>query len=200
MDSILTKPATIKSLSKPQLDGENALLKIIQARKSTREYSDRPIPEQVLSNLLWAAFGVSRPETGLRTTPTARNYQEIDVYVAMAEGLYLYHAVEHQLELVLDEDVRALTGMQDFTGIVPVNLIYVSDPTRLDEEARKTADAYSPFNVGFIGENVYLYCVTEGLATVVRGAIDRKVLAHAMHLRPDQRILLAQTVGYPAES
>jgi nitroreductase len=125
------------------------------------------------------------------------NLQEIDVYVAMAEGLYLYDAKAYELKPVLSDDVRALTGRQEFVKDAPVNLVYVADLSRMGTLTKEEKNLYSAADTGFIGQNVYLYCASEGLATVVRGSIDRQTLAKVMKLRPDQRIILAQTVGYP---
>ena len=185
-------------LPQPQLEKGMPLMQALHARKSTREFSAEKLPAQALSDLLWAAFGVNRPETGGRTAPSTRNWQDIDIYVATADGLFLFDAKSHALKMIQEKDIRALTGTQDFVGSAPVNLIYVSDYTRMDADAsqedRKTAAA---IDTGFIGENVYLYCASTGLATVVRGSIDKDVLAKAMKLKSTQWIVAAQSVGYP---
>jgi len=144
-------------------------------------------------------IGINRPESGKRTAPSAVNWQEINIYVSTAEGLYLFDAQAHALTLVAAQDIRALTGLQPFVKDAPVNLVYVADFARmgLGSEADKTF--YSAADTGFISQNVYLYCASEGLATVVRGLVDREALSKAMGLRPDQRITLAQSVGYPRE-
>jgi SagB-type dehydrogenase family enzyme len=169
------------------------------ARRSTsRSFSDRELPAQVLSDLLWAATGINRPDSGKRTAPTARNLQEIDVYVAMAQGLYLYDPNEHALLPVLAGDIRAVTGRQDFAATAPVNLVYVADYARMGDAPEEIKKFYGATDTGFISQNVYLYCASAGLATVVRGAVDREALAKAMELRTDQAVILAQTVGFPA--
>lgn len=124
------------------------------------------------------------------------NRQEIDIYVATADGLYVYDAKENQLRPVLREDVRAQTGIQPFVKDAPVNLVYVADLAKTEGNSADR-DMYVAADTGFIAQNVYLFCASERLATVVRGSIDRGVLSKAMRLRPDQRIILAQTVGYP---
>jgi len=185
-------------LPQPQLEKGMPLMQALHARKSTREFSAEKLPAHVLSDLLWAAFGVNRPETGGRTAPSTHNWQDIDIYVATADGLFLFDAKSHALKMILAKDIRALTGTQDFVSSVPVNLIYVSDFTRMDsdtsQEDRKTAAA---IDTGFIGENVYLYCASAGLATVVRGSIDKEALAKAMTLKSTRWIVAAQSVGYP---
>jgi SagB-type dehydrogenase family enzyme len=195
----LSPAQEIKSIQllKPQMDGGRPLMQVLKDRSSSRAFSSEKLPLQVLSNMLWAAFGVNRPDSGKRTAPSAKDRQEIDIYVATADGLYLYNAKAHKLELILAKDIRAMTGVQEFVGKAPVNLIYVADFTRMGERPEDEKIFYSAANTGFISQNVYLYCASEGLATVVRGWVDRPALAKVIGLRPDQRITLAQTVGYP---
>ena len=187
------------SLPTPQMDGGKPLMQALKDRRTSRTFSSEKLSLQVLSDMLWAAFGVNRPETGKRTAPSAVNWQEIDIYVATADGLYLYDAPLHVLRPILREDIRALTGLQLFVKEAPVNLIFVADYSRMGQASDSDKDFYSAADTGFIGQNVYLYCASEGLATVVRGLIDRPALAEAMGLRSDQRVILAQTVGYPEE-
>lgn len=185
-------------LPQPQLETGMPLMQALHARKSTREFSEEKLPAQVLSDLLWAAFGVNRPETGGRTAPSTHNWQDIDIYVSSADGIYLFDAKSHALKMIQAKDIRALTGTQDFVGHAPVNLIYVSDFTRMDSdtspEDKKIAAA---IDTGFIGQNAYLYCASTGLATVVRGSVDKDILAKAMKLKSTQWIVAAQSVGYP---
>jgi SagB-type dehydrogenase family enzyme len=183
-------------LPKPQMDGGKPLMQALKDRKSSREFGPEKLPLQVLSNMLWAACGVNRPD-GKRTAPTAVNWQEIDVYVATAEGLYLYDAKSHSLKPILAGDIRAMTGRQPFVKDAPVNLIFVADFSKMGNAPADQKDFYSATDAGFISQNVYLYCASEGLATVVRGAIDRPTMANVMKLRPDQKVVLAQSVGYP---
>jgi len=183
-------------LPPPQLNGGRPLMQVIQARRSARAFSPQPLSAQVLANLLWAADGVNRPDSGGRTAPTASNSQDMDVYVVMADGLFLYDAKGHRLQPILGEDIRALAGRQAYVKEAPVNLIYVSDLARM-KAAPADREGYANNHTGFIAQNVYLYCASEGLATVVRASIDRPALAQKMGLRPDQKITLAQSVGYP---
>jgi len=180
-------------LPQPVKQGGKPLMQALAERRSEREFSREALAPQVLSNLLWAAFGVSRLD-GRRTAPTARNRQDMDVYVALAEGLYLYEAKEHHLKPVVKGDLRALTGTQAFVGEAALNLIYVAP---IATGAAEEAFVYAGAHAGFISENVYLFCASEGLGAVVRGLVPRDALAARMKLRPEQRILLAQTVGYP---
>ena len=143
-----------------------------------------------------AAYGINRPEIGKRTVPSALNWQEIDLYVSMAGGLYLYDAKTNRLKPILNEDIRPLTGKQPFVKTAPVNLIMVADFSRMGKSASEEKEAYAHADAAFIGQNVYLFCASEGLATVFRASIDKPALAKAMKLREDQKILFSQTVGY----
>jgi len=189
-------PKVIKLLN-PETDKGMPLMTALKNRKTSREFSTQELPRQVLSNLLWAAFGVSRSETGYRTAPSAVNRQEIDIYVALPEGLYLYDANTSVLVQVLSRDIRALTGKQPFVKIAPLNLIYVADLSKMGKNTDEEKNFYAATDTGFISENVYLFCASEGLATVVRGFVDKEGLGKVMNLRPEQKIILAQTVGYP---
>jgi SagB-type dehydrogenase family enzyme len=184
-------------LPKPQLDIGRPLMQVLKDRSTSRAFSSEKLPAQVLSNLLWAAFGVNRPDSGKRTAPSAVNWQEIDIYVATADGLYVYDAKAHRLSPVLAEDIRAATGLQPFVKEAPVDLVYVADLAKTGRVSAEDRDLYTAADTGFIAQNVYLFCASEGLATVVRGTVDRTALAKLMKLRPEQKITLAQTVGYP---
>ncbi len=187
---------SIKLLS-PQTESGMPLMQALKQRQSQRDFDSKELPLQVLSDLLWAANGINRPESGHRTAPSAMNMQEIDIYVAKADGLYLYDANENTLIPVLLQDIRALTGAQPFVKDAPVNLIFVADLSKTGRTSGSDTNFYAAADTGFISQNVYLYCASTGLATVVRGLLDKPGLAKAMKLRPDQEIILAQTVGYP---
>ena len=183
-------------LPKPQTDGGKPLMQVLKERKSVRAFSSQDLSEQTLSNLLWAACGINRPD-GRRTAPSAMNRQEIDIYVVTAKGAWLYDAKEHLLKPVAAGDLRTLAGTQEWVKEAPVNLVYVADTAKMgggDEEARTL---YAGADTGFIAQNVYLYCASEELATVVRASVDRPALSKALGLRPEQKIILAQTVGHP---
>ena len=184
-------------LPNPQMDGGKPLMQALQARHTTREFKSDMLPAQVLSNLLWAAFGVNRPDSGKRTAPSAMNWQEMDIYVALADGLYVYDAKANRLNPVLAADVRGTTGTQDFVKDAPVNLVYVADLARTGDANADAQNLYTAVDTGVIVQNVYLFCASEGLGTVVRGSVDHAALAKLMKLRPKQRIVVAQTVGYP---
>jgi nitroreductase len=180
----------------PQTEGGMPLMQVLKERKSTREFSQKELPLQVLSDLLWAGNGINRPGSGYHTAPSAMSMHEIDIYVAKTDGLYLYDAAGNTLIPVLKEDIRELAGKQSFVKDAPVNLIYVADLSRMNKASGADMDVYSSADTAFISENIYLFCASAGLATVVRGFIDKPVLAKAMKLRDNQKIILAQTVGY----
>jgi SagB-type dehydrogenase family enzyme len=184
-------------LPAPQLDGGKPLMQALKARQSVREFRDCMLPLQVLSNLLWAAAGINRSD-GRRTVPSGMNIQEVEVYVITADGLYRYDPKGHNLTALRSGNLRPLTGDQEYVATPPVHLVYVADFAKytalFPAEDRLM---YAGTDAGFISQNVYLFCASEGLATVVRGSMNRTVLAKAMGLRPEQRIILDQPVGYP---
>ena len=191
-------PATIP-LPKATTTGGMPLMQALNARQSGRAFSPEKLSPQALSNLLWAAYGVNRSD-GRRTAPSANNRQTIDVYVVLVEGAYLYHPKEHRLDLVVAGDLRAATGQQPFVAQAPLNLVYVADYAKMAETPDLTKTLYSAAETGFIGQNVYLYCASECFSTVIRAMVDRDALAKALHLRPEQKIMLSQTVGYPSQT
>ncbi len=186
-------------LPAPQITGGLPLMQALAKRQSARSFSAKPLPLQTLSNLLWAANGINRPAAGKHTAPSARNMQEIDIYVALPEGLYLYDAKAHALRLITAQDLRHLTGSQAFCAQAPLNLVFVADYSRMGKSDDEQKKFYSATDCGFISQNVYLFCASEGLNTVVRASIEREPLAKAMQLRPEQKIILAQTVGFATE-
>ncbi|MDO8543604.1 MAG: SagB/ThcOx family dehydrogenase [Opitutaceae bacterium] len=203
--SVLAAPVSVMAeelqplqLPPPRMDGGKPLMQALQQRQSKREFSAEPLELQVLSDLLWAAFGINRPDIDHRTAPSAMNSQEIDVYVALAHGVFVYDAKAHALKPIAAGDVRTKTGGQDFVKIAPVALVFVADLARMVKARPETKEGYAGIDTGYISQNVYLYCASAGLATVAHELGDRRVLGDALQLRPDQKIILAQTVGYPA--
>jgi len=192
--SFAEEPASIQ-LPNPQKDGGKPLMAALNSRMSTRSFSGEKLPMQTLSNLLWAAFGINRPD-GRRTAPSAKNWQEIDIYVVTADGAYLYDAKKNALDRIVTKNIMAMTGSQVFVKDASVNLVYVADYSRVSEEGPARATLIGA-DAGLISENVYLFCASEGLATVVRYSVDRDALAKELKLRPEQNIILAQSVGYP---
>lgn len=190
------EPKPVK-LPQPEMQGGMPLMQALKERKSAREFSPRELSPKIISEMLWAASGINRPESAHRTSPTVMNMQEIDIYLAKADGLYLYDAAGNQLIPVISEDIRALTGSQPFVKDAPVNLIYVANLSKMSKLSSQDADFYAAVDTGFISQNVYLFCASSGLVTVVRGLMDKPALAKAMKLSAEQKVILAQSVGYP---
>jgi SagB-type dehydrogenase family enzyme len=180
------------NLPAPQKTGGMPLMDALAKRATARAFDSRDLPPQQLSNLLWAAWGINRPD-GRRTAPSARNNQEIDVYVLLKTGVYVYAAKGHQLSQISSEDCRALGGTQSFVKDAPVTLVLVADLAKVGGAGKDMA----LIDTGFISQNVYLYCAAQGLATGARASVDKAALGPKLKLRPDQLIVLAQSVGYP---
>ncbi|UCC97855.1 MAG: nitroreductase family protein [Phycisphaerales bacterium] len=197
------------SLPKPEKDGGKSVLAALWERKTNRNISPQKIPMQVLSNLLWAAFGVNRENEPFggpgRTAASASNSQEIDLYVALPEGVYLYEAVPHRLRPVVAGDFRARSGRRA-VATAPVNIFYVVDLAKyskapFQEPGLKDSDvvkSYYYVATGLIAGNVYLFAASQGLAAHFHNC-DKTNTPREFKLRPEQRVLFAHTVGYPAD-
>jgi nitroreductase len=183
-------------LPPPRKEGGLPLMEALAARCSLREFAPDELPPQLLSDLLWAAWGVNRPDGG-RTAPSAINAQEIDLYVALRSGAYRYDGATHALGLVAASDVRRVTGYQDFVDEAPMDLVFVVDHDRMGLVPVEHRDSYACAAAGAIAQNVYLFAASAGLATVLRAWIDRDAIADALGLTHDQHVLLSQTLGFP---
>jgi len=188
------------SLPAPRMEGGKPILQALKDRQSSRAFKAERLADQVLADLLWAAAGINRADSGKRTAPSARNWQEIEIYAVTEAGAYLYDAKANCLKAVVKGDLRKLTGSQEFVATAPLTLVYVADTTKMTGSSPEDRDLYIGVDTGFISENVYLFCESEGLATVVRGLVDRKALAQALELPGHKRVTFAQTVGYPADA
>ena len=195
------------ALPKPQTQGGRPLMAALSDRKTNRNISEERLSPQMLSNLLWAAWGVNRPATRGRTAPSAMNAQEINLYVFLAEGVYLFDGPSHSLKPVKAGDYRARTGTQPDVGKAPVSLIYVADFGKYTTGpgGRGTIDpvnqaAWSNAHAGFIAQNVYLFAASEGLASWFRALVDAPALSRLLDLRPSEKVLYGQGVGYPAKA
>jgi nitroreductase len=195
-------------LPKPETEGGKSVLAALKERKTIRSISARELPPQVLSNLLWAAFGVNRESGSFgkpgRTAASASNSQEIDLYVALRDGVYLYEAAPHRLAPVLAGDLRARAG-RGAAASAPVNIFYVVDLSRYDTGSSQpdrnignpeVQKSYYYLDTGLIAQNVYLFAASQGLAAWFHNC-DKETTSKQFNLRPDQRLLFAQTVGYP---
>ena len=170
----------------------------LRNRKSTNGFQPQPLTNEKLLNVLWAAWGINRPDSGKRTAPTANNVQNIDIYILLPEGVYVYDAKENHLTPVLAQDLRTKATTQEALKDAPVQLLFVADYAKFRAnipQAQK--ELYSAAHTGFIGQNVYLYCASEGLGAHFYATIDRAALKDSLKLREDQAIVFAQAVGYP---
>jgi SagB-type dehydrogenase family enzyme len=188
---------TTITLPPARTTGGLPLMEVLKKRQSHRDFAPDALPLAVLSDLLWAAAGINRPDLVGRTAPSAMNAQEVWVYAAMPAGLYRYEPAEHSLRLVAAADVRRVSGYQDFVDTAPLDLVFVADHARMKLVPAAQRDSYAFAAAGAMAENVYLYCASAGLGAVLRAWFDRQALAEAMHLGSDQQLLLAQTVGRP---
>lgn len=188
---------TIK-LPAPQKTGGMSLMEALNNRQSQRSYSSKELTQQQMSNMLWAAYGINR-ENGYRTAPSARTAHEFDIYVIKNDGWYVYDAEQHALLKMGNENLQEYAGTQDFVQTAPVNLVFVADMDKMASFNEEMQKFYSAADVGYISQNVYLWCASEGLATIVRGQIDKVKAKEVLKLRPNQQVILAQTVGYPGE-
>ncbi len=189
------------SLPAPDKTGGKPLMQALNERQSTRTFTKDNLTRQQLSDLLWAGWGINRADEKKRTAPSARNVQEIDVYVALPEGLYLYVAETNLLKNINNKDLRKLCGSQDFVADAALNIVYVADMSKLGKKEGdeiKDSDLLSSYaNTAFIAQNVYLYCASANLGCVIRGMVPKEQLAPEMGLRTNQKIILSQTVGVP---
>ncbi len=183
-------------LPAPRKSGGMPLMDALAKRSTARAFDSRDLSQQQLSDLLWSCFGVNRPD-GKRTAPSANNQQATDIYVLLKTGSFVYDAKTNSLHPVGTEDIRKWGGTQDFVTNVPVTLVFVADLARMGKGADEGKKNTANVNVGYISENAYLYCASEGLVTGARGSVDRAALAPKLKLRPTQLIILAQSVGYP---
>lgn len=185
------------ALPAPRQSGGRPLMQALKERRSIRGYADKTIPSQVLSDLLWSAFGINRPDSAKRTAPSARNWREIEIYAVTAKGAYRYDPLANQLRAVEQGDHRQAAGMQSFVATAPLVLVYVADSDKMGNVSPADGELYAGIDTGFISQNVYLYCASEGLGTVVLASVDRKALAAILKISPRQSIVLTQPVGYP---
>lgn len=191
-----TSSPTIK-LPPPVMAGGMSVMQALDKRRSIRSFSDQPLSEQIMSNLLWAAFGINRPESGDRTAPSWRHSIETDLYVCRADGVFLYEPKAHELRRVLDSDIRKATSSMVFAATAPAVLVYAADITRMAKAPREEQVLNAHVDSAIIGQNVYLYCASAGLGTVILGSIDRPGLPQRMALREGQIVTFAQPVGHP---
>jgi hypothetical protein len=200
------------ALLKPKTENGKSVLKALQQRKTIREISEKKLSLQMISNILWAACGVNRKKGPFdipgRTAATASNSQEIDVYVALEDGTYLYDAFHNNLIPVIAGDLRPLAigqGQANFGHKAPVRLIYVVDINKLTNTSGyqepglqnpEIQKSYYYVDTGLVAGNVYLFAASQGLASWFHNC-NKPGLTAKLNLRADQRVLFGQTIGYP---
>ena len=181
-----------------QKTGGMPLMEAFQLRKSQRSYSSKELTSQQISNLLWAAYGINRPD-GFRTVPAAKNWYEYDIYILKQDGWFLYEVSKHSLLKMGNEDLRIYGGTQDFVKAAPVILVYVADFGRMNDTTDELRKFFSAVDVGYISQNVYLWCASENLATIILGQVDKVKVREVLKLKPDQQVILSQPVAYPGQ-
>jgi len=183
-------------LPEPQTTGGLPLMEAFMNRKTTRTFVDRMLSDQQISDLLWASNGVNR-EDGKRTAPSASNCQEIDVYLFTKHAIYFYDAPTNTLQLIKEGDFRTQAGNNNFFADAPIALAFVGNYDKMARYADRpeAQDFYSATDVGFVSQNLYLYCASENLSTVVCGNIDRDSIKALLDIT-NGKVLLTQPVGY----
>ncbi|NDV79372.1 SagB/ThcOx family dehydrogenase [Dysgonomonas sp. 511] len=186
--SVLNMSAQDVKLVAPQKTGGKPLMEVLNERQSNRKFVKKELPVQTLSNLLWVANGFNREDK--RTVPTSQNRQEMDVYVMTENGVYFYDAQANILRQTVKGDLREALGQPNITENASLTLILVAN---IDKASNREAGF---IDSGFIGQNIYLYCASEGLGTVVRASFKRPDLHQALNLTDKQEITIVQPVGY----
>ena len=204
---ILDKKMKNTKLPVPQKENTFPLVKALESRRSIRKWNDEPLSEQELSNLLWAACGITKEKMGKakskRTAPSACNAQEIRVNVLLESGVYRYKEEIHELENINSDDIRAHIGTQKMIKSAPMGLVYIADLSRMKGpffRSMETKRFSAWVDTGYVSQNVYLYCAASNLATVALALINRDKLPVLMGLEEHQKIVLAQVVGHSLTS
>ncbi len=196
MQTTVAQNTDIIKLPVPDRQGGKSLMQCLNDRQSSRDFTDKVIPLQELSNILWAANGINREAIGKHTAPTAMNRQNMELYVIMPEGAYFYNDKEHSLKLIEKGNFMAKAGSQDFVKTSKLNILIVSDMLKLGDGSIEKNNLYAGIHAGAIMQNIYLYCASAGLKTVTRASFNQEDLAGLLKLSPDKKVILAQTVGY----
>lgn len=184
-------------LPKPNINRSGQLMKALSERHSVREYASKALSNTDLSDLLWAANGISRPAEGKRTAPSAMNRQDVDIYVVLPQGTYLYDAKGHKLNLISEGDYRsAVAGGQAFVNSAPLSLVLVSDLSKLGDVKNNRTQMTGAMDVGIVSQNISLFCSAARLATVPRATMDTTQLRSALKLKDGQIPMMNHPVGY----
>lgn len=173
-----------------------SLREALARRRSTRSYSSEEIPLQTLSNILWAAWGFSHGGGRLRTAPSSHNRQEMDLYIFLRSGVYIYNAADNSLDQVFDKDLRGITCIQEYAFEAPLQIAMISDTSKITGKTPEGVIEAVSANAAYISENLYLACAAEGLSTVARLMVPFEEMKKTLELRPQQKISIVQTIGY----
>ena len=185
------------ALPKPDIKGGKPFMQCVYERRTLRNFDSKVLPLQTVSEILFVADGITRKD-GRKTVPTARNKQNQSVYAFTADGVYLYNAKKHALELKFKGDHRAACGLQDFHKIAPLVLVFVSDMSAVGNTVEQQC-LYAGNHSGSASQNVYLYAASNDLATVVCGLLDRKKIKKLLNLKEEQMVIFSQPIGYQAK-
>ncbi|MDR0370926.1 MAG: SagB/ThcOx family dehydrogenase [Prevotellaceae bacterium] len=191
----LTTFETIK-LTAPAVESGQPLLTAMQNRKSDREFSDKNLSLEHLSEILWAANGINRAGENKRTVPSAMAIYPLDTYVFLANGVYKYIPETHELTPVVAGDHRALSGLQPFVETAPLNLVFIADYHKYSRVPAERRIYLAALDAGHCAQNVYLYCASEGLKSVVRAGAQEQAVLELLGLDENYQFVVAQTVGY----
>jgi len=190
-------------LPEPEKELKFPLMKALEKRRTTRKWKKDYISEQEISNLLWAACGITKSKKGnvksKRTAPSACNSQEIRVYILLEKGVFLYEEEEHILIKIISEDIRENIGTQKMMKSAPMGLVFVADLSRMKSPFLRGYEAKrfcAWVDTGYISQNVYLYCAASNLGTAVLSLVDRDKLHKLMKLKKNEKVVLTQAVGY----
>lgn len=191
----MAQSSEMVGLPSPHKQGGKPLMQALNERHSKRQYVEKDLNDQQLSDLLWAAYGINRQD-GKRTAASANNKQEVDIYLATSKGVFFYNALENELKKISSDDLREQTGRQPFVKTAALNLIYVVNKNKASGNDDHSKLICGSICIGAISQNVYLYCASEGLGSVVRAMVDKDKLTGILKLNSSQEIVLTQTVGF----
>ncbi len=180
----------------PVAAGSATLQQALKDRKSASGFLAQPVPRPKILELLWAAWGINRPDSGKRTAPSAMNAQEIDLYMLTAEGAFLYDAKANGLTPVSEQDLRAKATSAGSLKDAAVQIVFVADYAKLRGSSQSQKELWSAAHAGFIGQNIYLFCAAEGLGARFYAGIDKTALQASLALREGQAVIFGQAVGY----
>lgn len=181
-------------LPQPVKSGGPPLMNVLNERHSSRNFKNAELTMQQLSDLLWAAFGVNRPD-GRRTAPSSHNHQEVDIYIATGGGVFIYNAPGNNLVKISGDDMRSATGTQGYVKDAAVDLVYVLDKSKVPGNNDQGKLVSAAISVGAMVQNVYLYCASENLGSVVRGSFVDEELSDVLKLNNNQEIIITQSAG-----